>query len=92
MEQIAIKTRSRIEDHILKGMDKTSHEEHLSQPSQTNIKQYKVAITFLTGYKGIFSVTDKNNKFYFTKSITNDDVFIQITTPNGAYEIESLNI
>ena len=56
------------------------------------IKKFKKAVTFLTGYNGIFNVTDKNNKFYFTKSITVDDGFIQITIPPGAYELENLNI
>ena len=32
----------------------------------------------------------KKNKFYFTKSIT-DDGYIMITIPQGSYEIESLN-
>ena len=45
----------------------------------------------MTGYNGIFNVIDKNNKFSFTKSITNDDGFIQITFPPGAYKLESLN-
>ena len=31
------------------------------------------------------------NKYYFLKSITDEDGFIQITLPQGAYEIESLN-
>ena len=51
-------------------MDKSTHEEHLSQPLQTNNKQFKIAVTFLTGYNGIFSVKKSNNKFYFKKSIT----------------------
>ena len=51
-------------------MDKSTNEEHLSEPLQTNIKQFKIAVTFLTGYKGIFNVTNKNNKFYFLKSFT----------------------
>ena len=71
-------------------MDKSTHEEHLSQALQTN-KQFKIAVTFLTGYNGIFNVTSKNNEFYFMKSITDEDGFIQITIPLGAYEIESLN-
>ena len=50
-------------------MDKSTHEEHLSQPLQTNNKQFKIAITFLSGYNGIFNVTDKNINFYFMKSI-----------------------
>ena len=70
-------------------MNKSTHEEHLSQPLQTNNKQFKMAITFLTGYNGIFNVTNSNNKFYFKKSF-DDGSFIQITIPPGAYEIESL--
>ena len=91
LEQIVFNTSSKIEEHMLIVMDKSTHEEHLSQPLQTNNKQFKIAVTFLTGYNGIFNVTDKNNKFYLTKSITNDG-FIQIIIPPGAYEIESLNI
>ena len=72
-------------------MDKSTHEEHLSQPLQTNNKHFKIAITFLTGYNGIFNVTNSNNKFYFMKSITDEDGFIQITIPQGVYEIEALN-
>ena len=72
-------------------MDKSTHEEHLSEPLQTNNKEFKIAVTFLTGYNGIFNVTDKNNKFYFNKSITDKDGYIQITIPPGAYEIVSLN-
>ena len=44
-------------------MDKSTHEEHLSQPLQTNNKQFKIAVTFLTGYNGIFNVTN-SNKFF----------------------------
>ena len=72
-------------------MDKSTHEEHLSQPLQTNKKQFKIAVTFLTGYNGVFNVTNENNKFYFIKSITDKDGNIIITIPPGAYEIESLN-
>ena len=71
-------------------MVKSSHEEHLFQPLQTNNKQFKIAVTFLTVYNGIFNVTTENNKFYFLKSITHDD-HIKTTIPPGAYEIESLN-
>ena len=72
-------------------MDKSTHEKHLCQPLQTNIKQFKIAVTFLTGYNGIFNVTNSNNKFYFKKTITDEDGLIPITIPPGAYEIESLN-
>ena len=90
LEQIAYNTRSKIEEHMLIVMDKSTHEEYLSESLQTNNKQFKIAVTFLTGYNGIFNVTNSNNKFYFLKSITDDD-HIKITIPPGAYEIESLN-
>ena len=54
-------------------MNKSTHEEHLSQPLQTNIKQFKVAVTFLTGYNGIFNLTNSNNKYYFKKTNTDED-------------------
>ena len=69
-----------------------NHEEHLSQPLQTIKKPFKIAVTFLTGYNGIFNVTYKSNKFFFAKSITVKDGFNQIVNPQGAYEeIRSLN-
>ena len=72
-------------------MDKSIHEEHLSQPLQTNNKHFKIAVTFLTDYNGIFNVTNENNKFYFKKTISNEDGFIQITIPPGPYEIDALD-
>ena len=72
-------------------MDKSTHEEHLSQQLHTNNKQFREAITFLTAYKDIFNVANQNNKFYFKKTITNEDGFIKKTIPPGAYEIESLD-
>ena len=90
LTQIAHNTRSRVEEHLLIVIDKSTHEEHLSQPLQTNNKQFKVAVTFLTGYNAIFNVTNENNKFYSKKTISDDDGFIKITIPPGAYEIESL--
>ena len=57
-------------------MDKSTHKKHLSQPLQTFIKQFKIAVTFLTGYNGIFNNTDKNIKFHFMKSITDEDCYI----------------
>ena len=91
LEQIAFNKRSKIEEHLVITMNKSTHEEHLFQPLQTYNKQFKIAITFLSAYNGIFNVTNSNNKFYFTKSITDDDHYIMITIPPGAYEIESLN-
>ena len=90
LEQIVYITRSRLEEHILVVMEKTTHEQYLFQPLQTNNKQFKIVITFLTGYNGIFNVTNLNNKFYFKKCFK-DGEFTQISVPQGAYEIESLN-
>ena len=91
LEQIAYNTRPKIEEHMLIVMDKSTHEEHLSQPLQTNNKQFKIAVTFLNGYNGIFKVTTSNIEFYFKKTISDEDGFVQFTIPPGACEIESLN-
>ena len=90
-EQIAFTTRPKIEEHILIVMDKSTHEEHWFHPLQTNNKQFKNAVTFLTGYNGIFNVTNEINKFYFMNTSSDDDGFIKITIPPGAYEIKKLN-
>ena len=58
-QKICFDTRPEIEEHMLIVMDRATHEENLCQPLQTNNKQFKLAITFLTGYKGIFIVTNK---------------------------------
>ena len=72
-------------------MDKSTHEEHLSQPLQTNKKQFKIAVTFLTDFNGIFNVTNSNTRFNSKKTITDGDDFIQNTIPPGSDEIESMN-
>ena len=72
-KQIAFNARPKTEEHMLIAMDKSTNEEHLSQPLQTNIKQFKIARTFLTVYNGIFIVTNEKNKLYFLKSITDED-------------------
>ena len=91
LEQMAFNSIRIFEDHLLIVMKKSTLEKHLSQPLQTNNKQFKIAVTLQTGYNGIFKVTNENNKFYFRKTITYGDGFIQITIPPGAYEIETLN-
>ena len=91
LEQIAYNTRSKIEEHMLIVMTKSTHEEHLFQPLQTNKKQFKITVTFLTGYNGIFNITSTNNEFYFMKSISDEDGYNHISIPPGAYEVESLN-
>ena len=90
LEQIALNTRPKIEEHKLIIMDESSHEEYLYQPLQTNNNQFILAVTFLTGYNGNFKVTDKGNNFYFLKSITDKVGYVQITIPKGSYEKESL--
>ena len=90
LEEIVFNTRCRIEEHILIVMDKSTHAEHLFQPLQTNNKQFKKAVTFLSAYNGIFNVTNSKNKFYFFKSISDVD-HIQISIRPGVYEIEALN-
>ena len=89
LEQIAYNTRPKIEEHMLIAMDKSSHEEHIVQPLETNNKQFKIAVTFLSAYNGIFNVTKRNNLFYFKRNLIEED-FIQIRIPEGDYEIESL--
>ena len=91
LEQIAYNTRPKTEEHMLIVMDKSTHEEHLSQPLRKNNEKFKIAVTSLSGYNGIFNVTNSNFKFYFKKTITDEGGFIQITLLLGAYEIESLN-
>ena len=81
LEQIDFSIGNKIEEQVLIVMDKNTHEEHLSQPLQRKIKQFILAVTFLTGYNGIFNVTNKNIKIYFTKSISDEDGFIQKTLP-----------
>ena len=90
LEQIAFNTRPKIEEHMLIVMDKSTHEEHLFQPLQINNRQFKIAITFLSAYNGIFNVTNSNNKLYFFKSISDED-HIQKSIRPGVYEIEALN-
>ena len=41
LEQMAFNTGLKIEEHMLVVMDESTHEEHLSQPLQTNNKQFK---------------------------------------------------
>ena len=62
LEEIAFNTRPKIEEQTLVVMDNSTHAEHLSQPLQTNNKQFKIAVTFLICYNGIFNVTNRNNK------------------------------
>ena len=91
LEQIAFNTRPKLEEHMLIVMEKSTHEKHLSQPLQASNKRFKIAVTFLTAYNGNFNIKNSNNKFYFKKTISDEDGFSQITIPPGAYKTESLN-
>ena len=64
LEQIAFNTRPKIEEHMLIVMDKSTHEEHLFQPLPTNNKQFKIAVTFPSGYNGVFNDKNSNNNFF----------------------------
>ena len=50
LEQMAFNTRPNIEEHMLIAMDKSTYEENLAQPLQTNNKQFKIALTFQINY------------------------------------------
>ena len=91
MEQKAFNTRPEKEERMLIVLDKSTHEINLSQPLQTNIEEYKYVVTFLTVFNGISKVTNKNRKFHFATSITDENGFVQRTIPTCAYELESLN-
>ena len=78
LEQMAFITRCKIEEQMLIVMDKSTDEEQLSIPLQTNIMQFKKTINFLTEYIGIFNVTNKNKKLNVAKSITDKDGYIQL--------------
>ena len=67
LEQISFNTRPKIEEHMLIVMDKYTHEEHLAQPLQTNNKQFKTAVTFLTAYNGIFNNRNKKTLLQETR-------------------------
>ena len=76
---------------MLTVMDKSTLEEQLSQPLQTNNNQFKIAVNFQNGYNGFFNFVNSNSKFISKKNISDGDDFVQITIPTGVYETESLN-
>ena len=88
--QKTFNTRPKIEKDMLVVMNNSNHETNLSQPLQTKIIQFKIAVIFLTGDIGIFSIKSKNVKFYSTVSVNDDD--FKKTFPPRAHQIESLNI
>ena len=61
LEQITFNTRNKIEEHMLIVMNKPTHEEPLFHPLQTDNKQCKISVTFLTDYIRILNLTGKKN-------------------------------
>ena len=47
LQQTAFNTSNKIEEHRLIVMEKSVREENLSQPLQTDNKQFKIAVTLL---------------------------------------------
>ena len=84
LETIAFNTRPKIEEHMLIVMNDSTHEENLQIPLQTNHRKFIVAVTFLTGYNGIFNITSKNNKFYY---LTPTNMLKFVTLPKGIYAV-----
>ena len=57
LERRVFITRPKIEEHMLIVMVKSTHKEHLSQPLQSNNKQYKISVTFLSGFSVLLVFT-----------------------------------
>ena len=71
-------------------MDESTYEENLSQPLKSKNKQFKIAVTVLTGYNGVSNGANKNYKFIFI-SVFEGAEYNVITNTLGAYELETLN-
>ena len=63
LEQIVFNTRPKKGEHILIVMDKSIHEMQLSQPLQTNSKQFRIAVTYLSVYNSILKLQIQIIKF-----------------------------
>ena len=74
---------------MLNALEKSPYDENLSQPLQTQNKQFKITIAYLTGYIGIFSVTFKNQKFILISVFEGVEYNVK-TIPPSAYDLESL--
>ena len=46
LEQKAFDIKTKIEEHMLIVTEKSTHEEHLAQPLQTNNRQFKIESLF----------------------------------------------
>ena len=67
---------------MLTVMDKSTHEENLSQLLQTNSKQIKIAVSFLTRYKRTFKVKNKKGilKYRVIQIVSSKYQFHQVLT------------
>ena len=63
------------------------HFKKISQLPPNDNKQFKIAVTILLGYNGVFKSTNKKYNFYFAVSV-NDDGFSVNTTPERALEVK----
>ena len=67
LKQLAINTITKTKEHMLTVMDKSTHEDNPSQPLQTKNKQFELAVTFSTGYDGIFNTASEKKEILFRK-------------------------
>ena len=88
LEQIAFKTRPKNEEHMLVVMDKITFEEHLSQPLQSNNKQFILVVNFPTGCDGCLNVTNNNIKRIFISIFEGAESNL-IRIPPRAYDLAS---
>ena len=67
-------------------MDKSIHEEHLSQSLQTSIKKSKLAVKFPTGYKGVFNITteEKNSILQYHSMLLTSIFFLFHRKPTNS--------
>ena len=73
-------------------MDKSTHEGHIYQSLQTNKKQFKIAVTLLTGYNGRYNVPNSNNKNYSQNQLLINMVLFRLLFRKVSYENENLII
>ena len=78
LKQIAFNTRPKKEEHIWIVIDISTHEENLHQPLQTNNKQFKIAVTFLTGYNGVLMLQIQLLSFILRKQLQTMKIFYKL--------------
>ena len=89
-EQIVFKAKRVIKELRLIVLVESTDEEILYQPLQTNNHWFEFPVSFLTGYNGVFNITNKMIEVSFTTSYI-DDCFILIIILSGVHELASLN-